>query len=275
MGSFLYTINGICNLNALAAGVRRKLITPYMAYINSFMCWSAVIFGPLQILTDIAVPSLGYEWTLRFDYWYTLPNFAWAVEWGWQLLHSKRKRRKRTAKVIPRSTCLQNSPVTKTTAYFLGIRGLIIMLVSIVSIALDCRYLGGLIFPTLGIQCSPGSRHPGYDVAFVVQAVAAVVMGVACLLCYRSKSALLAFLLFFAGFVGFVLLQDLHHHLSPDITQALWFESVKEIGIKLCDNTQICFSIWFFVYMFQRKHKKESRAFNDADRNIICVVEHK
>merc|ERR1719362_1522087 len=93
-----------------------------MAYINSYMCWSAVIFGPLQILTDIAVPALGYDWTLRFDYWYTLPNFAWAVEWGWQLLDKNKETAKNSGKVSPRSA----SAVAKMSSYRLGMRGLFI-----------------------------------------------------------------------------------------------------------------------------------------------------
>jgi len=254
-GSFLYTINGMLNLRWLALGVKKSQLTPHMAYINAFMCWSAVIFGPLQILTDVVAPALGYEWTLRFDYWYTLPNFGFAVEWAWQLIESK----KELGKTSPR-----NGQKNKTDSkpkirdFTLGPRGLIIMLLSIASIAADCRYLGGLVFPIFGVECAAGSRHPGYDVAFVSQALAAVLMAVYCLIRYRSARAILSFGLFFVGFIGFVALQDLHHHVSPAIAETHWFESVKEIGIKLCDNTQINFSIWFFVYMFRKQKPEQS-----------------
>lgn len=252
LGSFIYTANGIINLKCLATGVKKDLLTPHMAYINSYMCWSAVIFGPLQILTDLIIPAMGYEFTLKFDYWYTLPNFAWAVEWGWQLLDKSKEAAKNGAKISPRSA----PSATRMSAYHLGIRGLAIMIASIASIAIDCRYLGGIVFPAVGVQCDAGSRHPGYDVAFAAQAIAAIVMAVYCLIRHRSPKALAAFVMFFVGFVGFVVLQDLHHHLSPALTEQHWFESIKEIGIKVCDNTQINFSIWFFVFMFQHKHKR-------------------
>lgn len=264
LGSLIYTVNGIVNLKLLATGVKKDLLTPHMAYINSYMCWSAVIFGPLQILTDIAVPALGYEWTLKFDYWYTLPNFAWAVEWGWQLLDKNKEAAKSSGKVSPRSA----SVATKMSAYRLGVRGLLIMVASILSIAIDCRYLGGILFPAVGVQCDAGSRHPGYDVAFITQAIAAIGMAVYCLIRHRSPKALAAFGMFFAGFVGFVVLQDLEHHLSPALTEQHWFESLKEIGIKVCDNTQINFSIWFFVYMFQHKHQRNR---GDTDRGDTVV----
>jgi len=261
--SLLYTANGMVNLHFLAVGVEKKQITPYMAYINSFMCWSAVVFGPLQMITDIIVPALGYEWTLKFDYWYTLPNFAWAVEWGWQLFDSNTKKGCNKMSRVNPPNC--NKPANKTT-YCLGIRGMLIMLASIVSIGIDCRYLGGLIFPVVGVACPAGSRHPGYDVAFALQAAAAIVMAIACLCKYRTWKAFLSFGLFLVGFLGFVLLQDLHHHLASAITETHWFETVKEVGIKICDNTQINFSIWFFVFMFQHKYKSEFKILNTPDK---------
>jgi len=262
LGSLLYTTNGIVNLHFLAVAIERKHITPYMAYINSFMCWSAVVFGPLQMITDIIVPALGYEWTLKFDYWYTLPNFAWAVEWGWHLLDSNKKSAcNKISRVNPRNC---NTAATKTV-YCLGIRGILIMLASIVSIAIDCRYLGGLMLPAVGVACPAGSRHPGYDIAFALQATAAIVVAIVCLFKFRSWKAFLSFGLFLVGFLGFVLLQDLHHHLSSAITDTHWFESVKEIGIKICDNTQINFSIWFFVFMFQHKFNLEFKDLNTPD----------
>merc|ERR1712187_435777 len=235
---------------------------------NSYMCWSAVIFGPLQILTDVVVPALGYGWTLKFDYWYTLPNFGWAIEWGWQLLDKKNKTARKSGKVSPRSSSAAASKMSKSSSaaaskmstYRLGIRGLVIMLASVASIAIDCRYLGGIVFPAVGIQCDAGSRHPGYDVAFALQAFLSIVVAVYCWSMHRSPKALASFVMFFFGFVGFVGLQDLDHHLSTELTNQHWFESANEIGIKICDNTQINFSIWFFVYMFQHKHQRNREA---------------
>merc|ERR1712032_827023 len=145
----------------------------------------------------------------------------------------------------------------KITSYSLGPRGLAIVLVSIASIVLDCRYLGGHMFPAFDVDCPAGSRHPGYDVAFISQAVPAIVMAVYCGFRFRSWKVFVSFILFAAGFLGFVLLQDLHHHVSPELVAAHWFETAKAIGIKVCDNTQINFSIWFFIFMFQQKFARD------------------
>lgn len=280
LGSFLYIITGAINLKLLMVRVESGQLTPHMAYINSFMCWSAIIFGPLQIITDVIVPLLGYTWTLKFDYWYTLPNFGWALEWGWQLFDSDSNTQKAQENASEKRRCntticqKSNSKSKKTNvlSYNLGARGLIILIISIASIILDCRYLGGHMFPFFGVECASGSRHPGYDVAFFANAIPAVVLAVVCALFFRHWKVYLCFGLFLVGFIGFMGLQDLHHHLSPDITDSHWFESVKEIGIKLCDNTQINFSIWFFVYMFQLKNSG-ARAASEKNKASTIPIE--
>lgn len=79
-GSSLYIFTGYYNLLSLYYDNK---LTPNMIYSNAFMCWSAFYFGFIQFYTD-SIATL--DWLLKFDYWYTLPNFGWGIEWGLHLL---------------------------------------------------------------------------------------------------------------------------------------------------------------------------------------------
>lgn len=215
IGSLLYTTVGAANLLWLRQDDR---LTPLMVFSNSFMCWSAFFFGFIQIYTNSVA---GLRWSLRFDNWYTLPNFGWGIEWGFHLLGGA------------------NSEVC-------GLRAAIIMSISIASIGL--KYL---VVPA----------KVGYVIALVPQVLGAFSMCIYCIRQYYSQQAMRALCFFLLASMAFLVLHVIDGLLPAALTGAAGYETGKLFIITLCDNSQIHFSIRFFVEMFRTKR------YQQVDRN--------
>jgi len=238
LGSSLYTLTGAANIYLL---LRDERLAPSMVYTNAVMCWSAFLFGFIQVYTD----NPPRKWLLQFDEWYTMPNFAWGVEWGFQLLEATG-----TADVVGPIE-LGNTPS--------GFRALAILALSIASYGLK------LLLPPPATPTSSGGSGDnfhvdGFVLALLPQVVAAIAMCIYCVRRYGNSSARKYLAAFLLACVAFLVLHAVDDMLPRTIISMPWYHPLKHLCIKISDCTQIHFSIRFFVAMFWEKGAEKKTA---------------
>ena len=133
-----------------------------------------------------------------------------------------------------------------------GIRALILMTLSIGSYFLSFAF---------------ADPETGFMIIFLPQVAAAIIMCAICLYRYRSIAAGRALAVWVSACACFLVLSAI----STDGTFA--GETARTLAVQVCDNTQIHFSIRFFVCMFRTKNARETAVLAPSDSIPIGDVE--
>jgi hypothetical protein len=193
----LYTLTGAWNLRSLR---RDAALEPAAVYVNSIMAWSALSFGPAQLLTDY--PSL--KWRLLYGEWCACPNFGWGVEWGLQLLGPSGS----------------------------GWRAAALMAASIASYGLKFAWPSD---EQEGEQASEQTgEQAGFLAALLPQVAAAILMCVVCFHRYRSRAAGVALARWVTACALFLVLHEVEALLPEHVVDAGWFEPARSVAAKVC-----------------------------------------
>ena len=119
-----------------------------------------------------------------------------------------------------------------------GLRAAVLMTLSIGS------YFLKFAFP-------PAEQEIGFLIAFLPQVAGAIIMCCLCFRRFRSAAAAKALIVWVTACMFFLVLS------AVDVGDSFALQTARTIAVQLCDNTQIHFSIRFFVCMFRVKHSRE------------------